>query len=230
MNRKDCGKIPAARKFAGDRKPPPKLADDDRKFRRTQPLDRQRPEASPYTQKLENQEEPVETNKPTTSEGAAAGGSRRPKVHRTSGNPPMTTPGTRTSPASSGFVTCLPTQRRERRKVGAEARRGGFWVAHRWPSKVVWRRQRRGPTEVAGEREEWDGGLAATVAPQFSLQGTPKQNMRDPDSSIRGNSSPRTNASTIKYLHDQVTALNGVMESMKQWYKQNDSGNNCWPL
>ncbi|KAJ8443312.1 hypothetical protein Cgig2_015793 [Carnegiea gigantea] len=100
MNRKDSGETPAAGKFAGGRKPPPKLAAGNRKFRRTQPLDRQRPEASPYTQKLENQVEPVETNKPTAGEGAA-GGSQRPKVHRTSGNPLMTTQGTRTSPASS---------------------------------------------------------------------------------------------------------------------------------
>ncbi|KAJ8421854.1 hypothetical protein Cgig2_009283 [Carnegiea gigantea] len=115
MNRKNSGETPAAGKFVGDRKPPRKLACGDRKFRQTQPLDRQRPEASSYAQKLENQEEPVETNKPTTGEGAV-GGSRRPKVHRTLGNPPMATLGTRTSPASSWDHDLSPDA--EKRETG----------------------------------------------------------------------------------------------------------------
>ncbi|KAJ8422339.1 hypothetical protein Cgig2_004895 [Carnegiea gigantea] len=129
MNRKDSGETPAAGKFVGDRKPPPKLAGSDRKFRRSQPLDRQRPEASPYAQKLEDQEEPVETNKPTTGE-AAAGGSRRPKVHRTSGNPPMTTPSTRTSLASSWDRDLSPDA--EKRETGGWGR--GVEVASGWPT------------------------------------------------------------------------------------------------
>ncbi|KAJ8439613.1 hypothetical protein Cgig2_020989 [Carnegiea gigantea] len=129
MNRKVSGKTPAAGKFAGDRKPPSKLADGDGKFWRTQPLDRQRLEASPYAQKLENQEEPVETNKRTTGEGAA-GSSWRPKVHRTSGNPPMTTPGTRTSPASSWDRDLSPDT--EKIETGVWGR--GVEVASGWPT------------------------------------------------------------------------------------------------
>ncbi|KAJ8432030.1 hypothetical protein Cgig2_026733 [Carnegiea gigantea] len=125
MDRKDSGESPAAGKFAGDRQPPPKLAGGDRKFRRTQPLDRRRPEASLFAQKLENQEEYVETNKPTTGEGAA-GGSRRPKVHRTSGNPPMTAPGTRTSPASSWVRNLSPDA--ERRETGGWGRGASRWL------------------------------------------------------------------------------------------------------
>ncbi|KAJ8445787.1 hypothetical protein Cgig2_027868 [Carnegiea gigantea] len=143
MNRKDSGETSAAGKFAGDRKPPPKLAGGDRKFRRTQPLDCQRPEASPYAQKLENPEEPVETNKLTTGEGAA-GGSRRPKVHRTSGNPPMTTPGTRTSPVSSwDRDLSLDTEKRE---TGGWGR--GVEVASGWPIDD-WRRWYDGDKGVA---------------------------------------------------------------------------------
>ncbi|KAJ8421073.1 hypothetical protein Cgig2_018489 [Carnegiea gigantea] len=125
INRKDSGETPAAGKLSGDRKPSPKLAGGDRKFRRTQPLDRHRPEASPYAQKLENQEEPVETNKPTTGEGAADG-SRRPKVHRTSSNPPMTTPSARTSLASSWVRDLSPDV--EKRETGGWGRGASRWL------------------------------------------------------------------------------------------------------
>ncbi|KAJ8450788.1 hypothetical protein Cgig2_032413 [Carnegiea gigantea] len=147
MNKKVSGETPAAGKFAGDRKPPPKLAGGDRKFRQTQPLDRQKPEASPYAQKLENQEELVETNKPTTGEGAA-GGSRRPKVYRTSGNPPMTTPGTRTSPASSWDHDLSPDA--EKREMGGWGR--GVKVASGWPTD-----DRRGGTAATKEWPDCGG-------------------------------------------------------------------------
>ncbi|KAJ8446743.1 hypothetical protein Cgig2_002698 [Carnegiea gigantea] len=106
------------------------LAGDDRNFRRTQHLDRQIPAPSSNAQILRKPKGNPSNPKPTTGEGAA-GGSQRPKVHRTSGNPPMTTPGTLNFTGhllSSRPI--FPTQRRGRKEVGARTRRGGFWVVH----------------------------------------------------------------------------------------------------
>ncbi|KAJ8427807.1 hypothetical protein Cgig2_029221 [Carnegiea gigantea] len=85
------------------------LAESDRNFRRTQHLDR-KTKGNP-------------SNPKTTTGEKAAGGSQRPKVHRTSGNPPMTTPGTLNSTAE--FATCLPDAE-EREKEGWD------WDALRW--------------------------------------------------------------------------------------------------
>ncbi|KAJ8424417.1 hypothetical protein Cgig2_033648 [Carnegiea gigantea] len=69
------------------------LAGGDRNFRRTQHLDRQLPTPSSDAQILRKTKGNPSNLKTTTGKGAA-GGSRRPKVHLTSGNPPMTTLGT----------------------------------------------------------------------------------------------------------------------------------------
>ncbi|KAJ8447222.1 hypothetical protein Cgig2_030453 [Carnegiea gigantea] len=53
------------------------LAGGNRKSRRTQPPDRQRPEASPYAQKLENQEDPVENQQ---TDDRRRGGWRLPET------------------------------------------------------------------------------------------------------------------------------------------------------
>ncbi|KAJ8438922.1 hypothetical protein Cgig2_033809 [Carnegiea gigantea] len=69
------------------------LAGGDRNFRLTRNLDRKIPTPSTDAQICRKPNGDPSNPKTTTGEGAA-GGSWRPKVHRTSGNPPMTTPGT----------------------------------------------------------------------------------------------------------------------------------------
>ncbi|KAJ8429690.1 hypothetical protein Cgig2_004489 [Carnegiea gigantea] len=106
------------------------LAGSDKNFRRTQHLDRQLPTPSSDAQIL-RKTKGNPSNPRTTTGKRAAGGSQRPKVHRTSGNPPMTTPGTLNSTGhllSSRPV--FPTKRRGRKEVGAGTRRGGYLVAH----------------------------------------------------------------------------------------------------
>ncbi|KAJ8429219.1 hypothetical protein Cgig2_017624 [Carnegiea gigantea] len=145
------------RRDSGDRKPPPKLA-GDRKFRRTQSLDRQRPEASPYAQKLENQKEPVETNKSTIGEGAA-GGSRRPKVHRTS----------------------------EKRETGGWGR--GVEVASGWPTddRLRWYGGDKGVARLWWPARERNGtgGASTWEAAKRSTNLAPTRNMSAMEEAIK---------------------------------------------
>ncbi|KAJ8435413.1 hypothetical protein Cgig2_001065 [Carnegiea gigantea] len=145
------------------------LASGDRNFWQTQHLDRQIPTPSFDTQILRKPRGNPSNPKTTTGDGAA-GGSRRPKVHRTSGNPPMTTPGTLNFTGhllSSRPV--LPTQRRGRKEdmsrwlLGGTLMTGdrGLAAAEAWP-------------DCGGRRGRGTGGLVYTkVTLVCKLLGAP---------------------------------------------------------
>ncbi|KAJ8432119.1 hypothetical protein Cgig2_027307 [Carnegiea gigantea] len=91
------GEALATGKFAGDRSHSPATTKSPGE---PDPLsgEVQKPPLTHRTVKSTNI--PSKSHQPATGEGAP-GDSRRPKVHRTSGNPPMATPSTQPSPASS---------------------------------------------------------------------------------------------------------------------------------
>ncbi|KAJ8428703.1 hypothetical protein Cgig2_018483 [Carnegiea gigantea] len=91
------GEAPATGRFAADRSHSPATTESPGEPDHLSG-EVQKPPLAHRTEKSTNI--PSKSHQPATGEGAP-GDSRRPKVHRTSGKPPMATPSTQPSPASS---------------------------------------------------------------------------------------------------------------------------------